>query len=118
MDGGEAVRPPAGGRKLLDWERRGGGGDQRIRAEQLAELAQERLLDRDVLNDGLDHESGLGELRDVGDHIHVLAQSLARTLGGVLAPRPEDDPRMLVCDLRETPRYRAASDDPQPLSEG
>ena len=54
------------GRDLGDRQRGGVRGEDRVRRGRRLELAEELLLDGEILEDGLDHEVAAGEVGDLG----------------------------------------------------
>ena len=94
VDADDAAGVGVGGGDLGDAEARGVGGQDRLRLHDRLELAEDRLLDLDRLDDRLDHEVGVGEVlhaRGEGDpaeqrRLVLLAQLAARdgASGGVL----------------------------------
>ena len=61
-----AARAGVGGGDLGDRERGGVGGEDRVGADDLVELAEDGLLDLDRLHDRLDDEVGVGEVLHAG----------------------------------------------------
>ena len=66
---GEALRPLEGGGDLGHRERGGVRRENGVGADDRLDPPEEVLLDREVLEHGLDHEIAVGERRDVGHRL-------------------------------------------------
>ncbi len=79
-----AIGPGGGGGHLDDRQRRGVGREDRVRRTELVELHEHRVLDFDVLDDGLDHDVAIGEVAELGRAAHARERRLAVRRGHLL----------------------------------
>ena len=85
----DAAGKAVGGGDLGDRERRGVGGQDRVGPHDVVEVAEDRLLDLERLDDRLDHEVGVGEVLHAGrEGDPVRAARPARPRSACRARRP------------------------------
>ena len=81
-DVGRAAR---GDRALDDRQRRGRRGQDRAGPADLVEVLEQRLLDVELLHDGLDHQVGVGQVVQAGADRQVTQRRVAVGLGQLAA---------------------------------
>jgi hypothetical protein len=71
VEAADALRPLAGGGDRRHRERRGIGGEDAVGGDDVLQLLEQRLLDVEVLDDGLDDDLGRREFIEPGDDFEL-----------------------------------------------